>query len=213
MTDRRLFLTSVGSALFTTRGLFAEMLAATPELTEGPFYPDRLPLDKDNDLLIVGDHITPAVGQVTRLSGTVRSASGSPVRNATVEIWQADHSGIYLNSRSQRVRKIDPNFQGYGRFETGAKGEYAFRTIKPVPYDNRCPHIHVRVKQGEREMLTTQVFMRGDPLNAQDGVLRGLRDPMERELVVVEFRPVANSPVTELRAQFDIVLGRTPEHV
>src|SRR5262245_43387569 len=82
--SRRYFLGTVGAALFSTRGLFAEQLLRTPPLTEGPYYPDRLPLDTDNDLLIINDSITPAVGAITHLTGRVLSPNGSPVANATV---------------------------------------------------------------------------------------------------------------------------------
>src|SRR3982750_2643229 len=98
--DRRHFLrtVTVGSALFTVPGAFAEELTRTPRQTEGPFYPDRLPLDTDNDLLIVNDSITPAVGEVTHLTGRVLGPTGEPVRNALVEIWQCDAKGVYLHS-------------------------------------------------------------------------------------------------------------------
>src|SRR5262245_6997605 len=72
---------------WTTRGAFAEALTLTPRQTEGPFYPDHLPLDTDNDLIIVNDHITPAVGEITHLSGKLLDASGSPIRNTLIEIW------------------------------------------------------------------------------------------------------------------------------
>lgn len=209
--SRRIFLGSAGTALFTVRGLFAERLAATPQLTEGPYYPDRLPLDTDNDLLIVGDHITPAVGQVTRLTGRVLDSSSSPVKDATVEIWQTDNNGVYINSRAPNKDRQDKNFQGFGRFLTGSKGEYNFRTIKPVPYERRCPHIHVKVKKGAQELITTQAFVNGHPMNARDGVLSGLRDPIDRELVLIDFKPLAGSSIGELAANFDIVLGRTPD--
>ena len=101
---------------------------------EGPFYPDKLPLDTDNDLLIVNDSITPAVGQITYLSGRVLDRRGNPLRNAVVEIWQVDGKGVYLHSGSENRDRRDAHFQGYGRFLTGARGEYCFRTVKPVPY-------------------------------------------------------------------------------
>ena len=69
-------------------GVFAEELARTPAMTEGPFYPDRLPLDTDNDLVIIGNSTTPAVGEITHLSGRVLSPNGSPLNNLVVEIWQ-----------------------------------------------------------------------------------------------------------------------------
>src|SRR5262245_10657213 len=177
----------VTSAFFTVPGTFAEELARTPRLTEGPFYPDRLPLDTDNDLVIVNNSITPAVGQITHLTGRVLDPSGSPIKDALVEIWQVDNNGVYLHSADSSRRQRDANFQGFGRFTTGAKGEYRFRTIKPVPYTGRTPHIHVKVKKGNRELLTTQIFVNGNPQNRTDMVLGGLRDPFERELVLVDF--------------------------
>src|SRR5580704_11791454 len=118
--------TALGATrLFTIPGAFAEELERirTPAQTEGPFYPDKLPLDTDNDLLIVNDGITPAVGQITHLAGRILNASGDPVRNALVEIWQVDGRGAYLHSRSGNRDQRDGNFQGFGRFLTGSTGE------------------------------------------------------------------------------------------
>ncbi|HEV2972441.1 MAG TPA: protocatechuate 3,4-dioxygenase [Pirellulales bacterium] len=215
--SRRQFLTqaaagagAVGAAFYFVPGLFAEELSLTPRLTEGPFYPDKLPLDRDNDLVIVGDSTTPAVGEITHLTGRVLSPSGEPINNATIEIWQVDHNGVYLNTRDSGHRQRDANFQGYGTFTTASNGEYRFRTIKPVPYTGRTPHIHLRVNKGDRELLTTQVFIDGFPQNRSDGVLNGIRDPIDRELVLVDFKPVKDSRIGELSARFDIVIGRTP---
>lgn len=192
---------------WTVRGAFAEELARTPRLTEGPFYPRRLPLDTDNDLIIIKDSITPAVGEIAHLTGRVLSLSGEPVGNAVVEIWQCDAKGVYI---AQGGGRGDANFQGFGKFTTNAKGEYRFRTIKPVPYSGRTPHIHVKVKKGDRELLTTQLFINGHPQNARDGVLRQAGGALERELVLVDFKPVKESRIGELSARFDIVLGLTP---
>lgn len=201
-----------GAALMTTPGLFAEELIRTPEMTEGPFYPDHLPLDTDNDLLILNDSINPAVGKITHLSGRILDAGGNPVRNAFIEIWQVDNSGVYLHSADNRVRdRKDPNFQGYGRFLTGTTGEYYFRTIKPVPYPGRTPHIHVAVSRNGRRISTTQLFINGHPQNATDGILNSISDPLARETVLVDFEPVKESRIGELRARFDIVMGVTPE--
>ena len=121
---------ALGAAAFTTPGLFAEMLG-TPSFTEGPFYPDKLPLDTDNDLLVINNSITPAVGEITYMTGRVLNAKGSPVRNAFVEIWQVDNNAVYLHSGDTNNRSNqDKNFQGYGRFLTDSKGQYYFRTIK-----------------------------------------------------------------------------------
>ena len=104
----------------------------------------------------------------------------------------------------------DPNFQGFGRFITGSTGEYYFRTIKPVPYAGRTPHIHVKVKKGGKELLTTQLFINGYPQNKTDMVLGGIRDPLDRELVLVDFKPIKDSKIGELAARFDVVVGLTP---
>src|SRR5262249_2646072 len=149
--------------------VFAAELARTPRMTEGPFYPPRLPLDTDNDLILINSSITPAVGEVTYLSGRVLSAAGVPIRNAVVEIWQCDARAIYL-AQGPRAGRGDVNFQGFGRFTTGSTGEYSFRTIKPVPYPGRTPHIHVKVKRGGRELLTTQLFINGHAGNRSDGI-------------------------------------------
>src|SRR5579863_6779170 len=121
--DRRRFLIQLGlgAAFFTVPGAFATELVRTPAQTEGPFYPDHLPLDTDNDLLIVNDSITPAVGEITYLSGRILDARGEPVRSAVVEIWQADANGAYINSKDHHA-KHDANFQGFGRFLTGSTG-------------------------------------------------------------------------------------------
>ena len=212
LPDRRRFLRSLtmGSVFFTVPGLFAEQLVRTPPQTEGPFYPDRLPLDTDNDLLVINDAITPAVGEVTWLSGRVLDAKGSPVRNAVVEIWQVDGNGAYIHSGDDRRSLRDRNFQGFGRFVTGATGEYLFRTVKPVPYPGRTPHIHFAITPRGAEKLVTQCYVAGEPGNERDGVLQGIRDEQARRSVIVPFEPVTGSRTGELSARFDIVLGFTP---
>lgn len=213
--NRRVFLGTLGAALFTTRGLFAEQLMLpTPAMTEGPFYPDKLPLDKDNDLIIISDSTTPAVGEITHLTGRVLTANGTPVKDATVEIWQCDANAVYLHTRDSgpKAAQQDKHFQGFGHFTTGSSGEYRFRTIKPVPYPGRpAPHIHFKVKKGDRELLTSQFMVRGHEGNLRDGVYGGVRDLVDRELCLADFIPVKDSKMGEYRAHFDIVLGRTPD--
>jgi protocatechuate 3,4-dioxygenase beta subunit len=212
--DRRVFLGALGAAFFTTRGLFAEELARTPAREEGPFYPDKLPLDTDNDLIIIGDSLTPAVGEITHLTGRVLDSSGSPIRNATVEIWQCDAKEVYHHTgdRNFDAAQMDKNFQGFGRFTTGSTGEYRFRTIKPVPYPGRpAPHIHFKIWKGDRELLTTQLNIAGHPGNDVDGIASGGLSLFEKELLRVDFTPVKGSKIGELAANFEIVLGRTPD--
>ncbi|QEL20257.1 dioxygenase family protein [Limnoglobus roseus] len=214
--SRRLFLGSAalgGLSLFTP-GVFAEELTQTPKQTEGPFYPNKLPLDTDNDLIIVNDDLTPSVGTVTHLTGKVLDPKGNPVRNALVEIWQCDNNGVYLHTADsdKKKDKQDPHFQGFGRFLTGSTGEYYFRTIKPVPYPGRTPHIHFKVKQGKKELIVTQCYVKDEKdRNAKDGVYRGIKEDKARESVTVDFAPVKGSKIGELSANFVIVLGKTPE--
>jgi protocatechuate 3,4-dioxygenase beta subunit len=198
-------------AFFNVEGAFADELVQTPPQMEGPFYPVKLPLDTDNDLLIVNDGITPAVGEITHLTGRILDAKGSPIRGATVEIWQVDNNGAYLHEGSANRNKLDKNFQGFGRFLTGSTGEYYFRTIKPVAYPGRTPHIHFAIKVKGRQKWTTQCYIKGHPGNERDGIWRGIRDAKARESVTIEFAKIKESKIGELAARFDIVLGFTPE--
>jgi protocatechuate 3,4-dioxygenase beta subunit len=199
------------ATLFTTPSIiFAEELLKTPRLTEGPFYPNKLPLDTDNDLIIVNESTSPALGEISYVSGQVLTTAGSPIRNAFVEIWQCDHSGAYLHTQDSNRKSPDSNFQGYGRFLTDAEGRYSFRTIKPVPYPGRTPHIHFAVSKNGHRVLTTQLLIKGHPQNEKDMVFRGVRDPKMRDLLLVDFVPLPDSKIGELTAKFDLVLGTTP---
>lgn len=213
LCSRRTFLggLAAGSAALWTPGAFAEELLRTPAQTEGPFYPDKLPLDTDNDLIVINDGLTPGVGEITYVSGKVLDKNGKPIKNAAVEIWQCDHGGAYLHSRTGNADKKDSNFQGFGRFVTGSAGEYLFRTIKPVPYPGRTPHIHFKVKLKGKDTLTTQLYIKGHAGNERDGIWRNMRDEKLRDLVTVDFAPIKESKIGELAAKFDIVLGVTPE--
>lgn len=201
-------------AFFTQRGLFADELFRTPSLTEGPFYPDKLPLDRDNDLIILNNSLTPAVGDITNLTGRILTRNGSPVRGATIEIWQCDANGVYIHTRDSvpKANQQDKNFQGFGTFETSSTGEYRFRTIKPVPYPGRpAPHIHIKVKLKDREVLTTQLVIRGHEGNARDGIFSQAGDLIDRELIQADFVPIKDSKLGAYACNFDIVLGVTPD--
>lgn len=216
LSRRQLLSTSLafGAAYFTTRGLFADELTRTPTTNEGPYFPTKLPLDTDNDLLIINDAITPAVGDITHLSGRILDAKGNPLRNAMIEIWQCDKDGTYLKQHLQNQQKFDTNFQGYGRFLTSSTGEYYFRTIKPVPYRGRpAAHIHARVWKGDKKLLTTECFVKGYEGNDKDGQFRQIRDrdPKGHAMLCLDFTPIETSKIGELAAKWDIVLERTPD--
>lgn len=214
--SRRLFLASAALPLLAP-GAFANLLedlTKTPPQTEGPFYPNKLPLDTDNDLIVINDGLTPGIGEITHLTGKILDPKGNPVKNALVEIWQCDAKGVYLHTADSgdKQDKQDKNFQGFGRFLTGASGEYYFRTIKPVVYPQRpAPHIHVKVKLGRKELICTQCYIKGYAGNEKDFVYMGVKDPKQRESVAIEFAKVKGSKIGELAAKFDVVLGVTPE--
>lgn len=206
--SRRQVMAGLGVSMWATPGLFAEMLDRTPSMTEGPFYPDRLPLDTDNDLIVLGDALTPAVGTVLHLSGRILSESGEPLRSALVEIWQVDANGMYIHSGSQGAER-DRNFQGYGRFLTGMDGRYYFRSIRPVAYPGRTPHVHVAVSIGGRRRLTTQMLFAGEPQNTRDRLFaRVAKD--RRDMLLAKTVPVIGAETGELQTDWDVVLGQTP---
>lgn len=217
--NRRLMLqnSALVSAAFAIPGCFAEEVAEglvkTAGMVEGPFYPDKLPLDTDNDLLLVNDSINPGVGEVTYLSGRVMGKSGKPIRNAFVEIWQCDAGGAYLHSGSSNKTKTDSNFQGYGRYLTDSQGRYFFRTIKPVPYPGRTPHIHFGVSKNGQRVLTTQMLVKGHPMNEKDFLFKRITNQAARDSLLVGFNPIQGSRIGELEANFDIVLGRTVQEL
>ncbi len=183
-------------------GLRAAPIAAlrpTPTQTEGPFYPVQLPEDSDADLLRNGVRRYGA-GQPVWLEGSVVDLGGRPVRDAQVEIWQCDQQGHYHYPGDGG--RADPDFQGFGRIAVDAQGRYRFRTLRPAAYDGRTPHIHVKVRLARRELLTTQLYVEGDPGNARDFLWRQLRDPADRAALTRPFVPAADG----LRAEFPIVV-------
>lgn len=217
IATRRRFIRGVtlSAAALAAPGVFAEVVA-TAVTGDGPYYPDHLPLDTDNDLLIVNDRLTPAVGEITHLTGRLLAESGAPVRNAFIEIWQADVNGSYIHTQGRNDGKLDVNFQGYGRFLTDAEGRYCFRTIKPVPYtlqgQFRAPHIHFAVSKAGRRIMATQALVKGHEANARDLITRRL-GPQLVETLLVEYRPLPGSTLGELTASFDIRLGRTAQEL
>jgi protocatechuate 3,4-dioxygenase, beta subunit len=143
----------------------------TPSQTEGPFYPDKLPADSDADLLANGS-LRYGKGQPAWVEGTLADADGKPMNGASIEIWQCDQDGHYHHPRDGG--QADPAFQGFGRVAVDAEGRWRFRTLRPVAYSGRAPHIHAKVKLGGRELLTTQLYAQDDPGNARDGLWRRL---------------------------------------
>ena len=194
-----------------TADIYAEALILTPRATEGPYYPDHLPLDQDNDLTTIIGGAAPAGGIVTEFGGRLLYADGRPVADATVELWQSDTNGCYLHTRGvPKGKERDPLFQGFGKIVTNEKGEYRFRTIKPGLYTGRTIHYHVAVKQGDKRMLTTQLFIAGVPENDKDVILKRMGTDEQRMSVIREFTPLSSGS-DELVGTWDIIIGMTPE--
>ena len=179
------------SALKSTLGVIA-MLAlpalassrrALPRMTEGPFYPSLAyrarGLDWDADLTTVqgrtadGQARPRARGEHFDLVGTVSDANGRIVDGAEVEIWQCDVFGSYRHPKGAGDQ-VDEGFQGFGMSKTDAQGAYRFRTIRPVPYPGRTPHIHVLLRHPSFGTLISQLFVVGDAGNARDFLYRSL---------------------------------------
>ncbi|MCU0936011.1 MAG: protocatechuate 3,4-dioxygenase [Gammaproteobacteria bacterium] len=207
LRSRRRFLL-LAAALGAAPGLLAaaERLLRTPRQSRGPFYPLDLPLDSDNDLTRVKGQAGVARGEITDVVGRVLDEHGRPVGNARVEIWQCDANGRYHHPQDAGADERDAGFQGYGQFLTGADGSYRFRTIKPVPYPGRAPHIHFTVSGPGIEPLTTQMYVAGAPENASDFLLNAVRDPAARAALVVPFAPAPVPAEARWLVPFDLVL-------
>jgi protocatechuate 3,4-dioxygenase beta subunit len=130
------------------------------------------------------------------------------VRNARIEIWQANTHGRYAHPSDPNTQlSLDPDFQGYALLRTDNEGRYRFRTIKPGPYptargDMRAPHIHFEI-EGQIDRKVTQIFFPNEPLNDQDRHLNSVRRP---ETLIAKFSSTSAS--SELVAYWDIVLTR-----
>jgi len=204
--DRRRWLRSAAAVGMSVAAGPAMGLAKTPRQTTGPFYPYDHALESDADLVRVGGRNTLAKGVIAHLGGVVRGHRGRPVSGALVEIWQCDANGRYHHPRDRRNAPLDENFQGYGRSRTGADGGYRFRTIEPVAYPGRTPHIHFAIRGPGFEPLITQMYVKGAPENARDWIFNSIRDPVRRASLVVPFNPHPDLPGQRV-ARFDIVLG------
>jgi protocatechuate 3,4-dioxygenase beta subunit len=172
--QRRRVLSWIGASALAPLAVtpaLAEDHAPTPPMTEGPFYPRSFPKDTDADLTRIEGHVAAAQGIVLDLSGRVLDRSGAPRAGARVEIWQCDARGQYHHVGEPGG---DPDFQGFGAVLADAEGRYAFRTIRPVPYPGRTPHVHFTVLENGKRRLTSQMFVEGDPGNARDGLYRSL---------------------------------------
>jgi len=206
-TSRRALIVAAGASLLPLHPTLAAALIATPSQTEGPFYPTALPADTDNDLVQVRGQAAQAMGTVLHLQGRVLDLNGRPVEGALVEIWQCDAQGIYDHPRQPGRERRDSAFQGYGRM-MAADGRYSFRTLRPVAYPGRTPHIHVKVATAGGGLLTSQFYIAGEPGNERDGIFRAAaRDPRQRERIEMRLAPAPGLETGALATTMDIVVG------
>lgn len=187
-------------------GRTQQQAVPTPAQTEGPFYPTTLPADVDNDLVVLRGSDAKAEGTVSHIRGRVLALDGKPLAGARLEIWQCDAHGRYLHPNSGGSAPRDSAFQGFGRAVSAPDGSYGFRTIKPVPYPGRTPHIHFAVAAGASK-LVTQMYVAGEPRNASDGPYNSIADRRQREAITVRLEPAEGIEAGALAGTFDIVLA------
>ena len=138
----------------------------------------------------------------------IRGRDGKPMSGALVEIWQSDSMGIYDHPRQSGREKRDAAFQGYGRMMADTQGNYSFRTLKPVAYPGRTPHIHLKVATGSGVLLTSQFYIVGEPQNERDGLYRAAsRDPAQRARIDMKLEPANGLEVGALATSMDIVVA------
>jgi protocatechuate 3,4-dioxygenase, beta subunit len=205
---RRRLLVSAGalSALASLQAL-AQGARLTPAMTEGPFYPDRLPADRDADLARVAGRPGTAEGRLLYVSGRVLDARGRPLPDARIELWQANAHGRYIHSADTDASgPLDPNFQGYAALATDAEGRYRIRTVLPGPYPGRTRHLHFNFAGG-RTKLTTQMFFEGERGNERDGVYRALGADERRAATGRWVDRAAGMEARALAVAWDVVLG------
>ncbi|KZK88683.1 Protocatechuate 3,4-dioxygenase alpha chain [Pseudovibrio sp. W64] len=117
-------------------------------------------------------------GQRITIKGRVFDGTGTPLKDAMLEIWQADSEGLF-NSPSETRGEADPNFTGWGRQPVNLEsGEFCFETVKPgfVPFPDgrpQAPHINFWiVARGINIGLNTRMyFPEEDEANTVDPVL------------------------------------------
>jgi protocatechuate 3,4-dioxygenase, beta subunit len=203
---RRSVMLGLCGASVLSSSAIARALVLTPRQTAGPFYPVELPLDDDNDLTHVKGRNGRALGQISEVSGRVVDINGRPLSGMRIEIWQCDFNGRYRHPRENGSRSVDPYFQGHGQTLTNHLGQYRFRTIRPVHYPGRTPHIHVAVFPDQEDPFVTQLYVAGDARNETDVLYNSI--PREkRDLVTAEF-VASNIEGAELQANFDLILNR-----
>jgi protocatechuate 3,4-dioxygenase beta subunit len=186
---------------------------ATPSQSLGPFYPRNAgerPKQTDADLLTFdGDRLL-SRGVPLYLTGRTLDRRGNPIGQAEVEIWQCDANAVYHHPAGGAESERDPHFQGYGRALTEADGRFHFRTIRPVPYPGRTPHIHLRIAPRSGGVLATQLYLPDEPGNARDFLFRQLSGDEQAALTLTLRSTESTHPLargTRITATTELLLA------
>ncbi len=205
--DRRTMLQLSGGLIATSVvPSWAQDRVATPAQMPGPFYPLKFPIDRDNDLVKVKGHGGSAFGEIANVVGRVLTLDRGALAGVRIEIWQVNGYGRYHHDGDDSGKPIDPGFQGYGTALTGADGSYRFRTVKPVAYPGRAPHIHFALTRQDFGTFTTQMYVAGAAENERDFLLSRIRNRTARNSLIVALAPSPETP-GELAGEFNIVLA------
>ena len=200
---RRELITLTGALMIP--GFLDGFSIKTPWQSAGPFYPDRMPEDTDNDLVLNGETAIRARGQILNLHGVLVDSQSKPMGGSEIEIWQTDLNGVYIHSGSFGRSRRDQHFQGFGRCRTDSEGRFYFRTIIPVEYPGRTPHIHMKVLRLRKVLLITQLYIEGHHLNASDFLYRAMSEA-ERELNSMKLSPVSNNGILQYKSSIRILV-------
>ena len=203
LIDRRKLFTLCGSLIIP--GISCGSLIRTPWQGEGPFYPDKIPVDTDNDLVKNGDNSFEAGGKILILNGILLNPDSEPVNHVSIEIWQTDKNGVYLHSGSFARDIMDKQFQGFGRTKTDRNGRFFFRTIVPTEYPGRTPHIHMKLWREEKNILTTQLYIKDHPRNNRDFLFQRMSFA-EQRLNSMRLIPAKDRKMAELQTFVKIVV-------
>lgn len=201
---RRTWIKAAGLILLTPASAAMAVMKLTPRQSEGPFYPVNFPVDSDADLIWVDGKSRPATGTIVHLTGQVVNVNGEPISGAKVEIWQCDAFGAYKHP-ADRGDVSEPEFQGYGATGTSARGEFRFRTIRPVRYSGRTPHIHAKITPPGSRTVTTQFFVEGEAGNASDFLYR--RIPEDRRALVTARYPASPEQSDTVIPNYTVVVA------
>ena len=191
------------ASVASTRLAIAQMaVQRTPEQILGPYYPMKT-LDQNADLTRLPGRPGRAAGHVLNVTGRVLNRKGEPVRNAKIEIWQANAHGRYTHPSDPNSAPLDPNFEGSASLTTDSDGRYRFTTIKPAAYPAgpngmRPAHIHFQVS-GQQDRLVTQMYFEGDPYNDTDPILQSAG---RKELLITKLLP----PTPEMEPESKLVV-------